>query len=206
MARLDDIRLPDELRARVEALGWTLEYLKSNTLPWFEQWDGMILKGKAFGFLRMIDHGRGAQDGSAGEPVLGDCGWSSVRSETRELGAAVLDLNKSLALTQRLADLVLREGASEQTIGRWLESVGAAEIDAAAVLEEEVWRLDGRAMLDTSSLDVTLTRPCAAKRPPQAWQFLDGDGAHVGSGGWRLGVQVVCPRLGAALLAAVLSD
>lgn len=204
MGTLADLALPDDLRARLEAAGWTIEYLKEDALPSGTQWDGAVARGKAFAFVRVTRPGDGPIEGNV-DDVVPDT-WARCDDEGRVLCVGALDPERAEAQLDELLEALEADGATQRSVSRWLRDLGFSQVEVDAIERDGQRELIGSAQLGPLDVSVRVERPTAAKHPSEKWKrSLDLGSAIAVAGAWRVSVTVTSPAKGQALLDELLA-
>ena len=204
MGQLADLALPDDLRARLEAAGWTVDYLKANELPGWTQWDGAAARGDAFALLRAMEAGDAPIEG--GLEDVAPQSWARHDDGTRLLVVGAMDPERADVQLTELLEVIAAGGATSKSINRWLRDLGFSDVEVDSDEDRGVRRLVGTARLGPLGVDVEVVRTTADRKPPERWKRSRQSGAAVAiAGSWRASVRVTSPAKGQALIDELLS-
>lgn len=204
MGTLADLSLPDDLRSRLEAAGWKVEYLDKRELPGWTQWDGAVARGDAFAFVRAMEPGDNPIEG--GFEDVAPQSWARHDDGGRVVLVGAFDPERADAQLDELLEVLEADGATQRSITRWLRDLGFSAVEVDAVERDGQRELVGSARLGPLDVGVRVERPTAAKRPSEKWRRSRESGsAFALAGSWRVSVTVTSPAKGQALLDALLA-
>ena len=203
MGALADLKLPEDLRARLERAGWTVEYLKVNAFPFLVQWDGAVARGDEFAFVRVLEPGESPIEGAFDDVVPES--WARRDDGTRVLCVGANDPDRADAQLDELLDVLEREGAGKRHIRRWLRDLGLSEVEVETADRDGERELVAAALLGPLDVTVRIERPTADKRPSEEWnRFRDSGVAFAVAGPWRVSVAVTSCTAGTAIVEEIL--